>query len=459
MADADPQYWAFISYSHADADVAAKLHRALEAYRLPRVLQRTACPIGKVPDRLFPVFRDQEEMSAGQSLPEVLTRALDASRTLIVLCSPAARESKWVDKEIRYFIRKHGPERVFPVLVDGDPDPRSGAQYAFPTAVLAGDAPRSVSLWSISDPLAVELRPGLGDTRHAVMQLVAAIVGVRLAALTQRALEEERGRRRLSWAVSAGLAVLLVAAGLGWYNAWKAEQLAVAAQAAQWVAEQGRKESEAARAALESTNGLQIHERRTVYDMRGWQAATPEQLARGERVSFSESRNELQVQRTSEAQQSFVHTVNSTSPFGIEIFGTLADMVEKTPREGERVWELTWDISDLPLGEIRTVSWSVRFWNADQTPEQLWAGFRIKQPTRHASFTILFPASRVPDPASIRYTVTDHSGKTDVVRDYTASDGDAPQLAVDPEGAVRLEWHVASPLMESSYRAHWGWKP
>jgi hypothetical protein len=70
-------------------------------------------PRGKVPRRLTPIFRDRNELPASSDLNEEVRNALAASACLIVLCSPEARRSRWVDQEIRYFREKH-PDR--PIL-------------------------------------------------------------------------------------------------------------------------------------------------------------------------------------------------------------------------------------------------------------------------------------------------------------------------------------------------------
>ena len=54
------------------------------------------------------VFRDDEEMGAGQCLGSALEGALDDAENLIVICSPAAAQSKWVDAEVRRFKRRGG---------------------------------------------------------------------------------------------------------------------------------------------------------------------------------------------------------------------------------------------------------------------------------------------------------------------------------------------------------------
>src|SRR5690349_13523496 len=109
MRDEDYKFWAFISYSSRDAAVAKKLHRALETYRIPRDLRGRPGRDGVVPDKLFPIFRDRDELPLASDLGTTITDALRASRYLIVLCSPNSANSRWVDEEVRTF-KKMGRE-------------------------------------------------------------------------------------------------------------------------------------------------------------------------------------------------------------------------------------------------------------------------------------------------------------------------------------------------------------
>ena len=61
------KYWAFISYSHMDRKWGDWLHKALETYRVPRRLVGKESREGKIPDRLFPMFRDREELPVSGS--------------------------------------------------------------------------------------------------------------------------------------------------------------------------------------------------------------------------------------------------------------------------------------------------------------------------------------------------------------------------------------------------------
>src|SRR5690606_23550099 len=90
------RYRAFISYSHADEAIAARLHRRLETYRLPRGISRRGSDDQFLPERLQPVFRDRDELTSAGQLSHAIEAALDQSDALIVICSPAAVASRWV---------------------------------------------------------------------------------------------------------------------------------------------------------------------------------------------------------------------------------------------------------------------------------------------------------------------------------------------------------------------------
>ncbi len=116
-----PKYRAFISYNHRDSVICAKLHRRLDGYRPPPELVGAETDLGRVPDRLHPVFRDREELATSADLPSTIKDALEQSGHLVVICSPNAAASKWVDAEIAYFVEMGRANRIHPVIVEGEP--------------------------------------------------------------------------------------------------------------------------------------------------------------------------------------------------------------------------------------------------------------------------------------------------------------------------------------------------
>src|SRR6202034_225629 len=117
-----PKYRAFISYSHRDSEWADWLHKGIETYRPPRVLIGTSTVRGVVPKRLTPVFRDREELASATDLGTVISGALEQSACQIVICSPPAAKSRWVNEEILAFKRLGREDRIFCLIIAGEPN-------------------------------------------------------------------------------------------------------------------------------------------------------------------------------------------------------------------------------------------------------------------------------------------------------------------------------------------------
>jgi len=209
MADAF-RYLAFLSYSHRDRAQADWLHRALESYRVPRRLVGRPGRDGPLPKRLFPVFRDREELPSSADLSANIGEALRASRTLIVLCSPSAAASRWVDEEVLAFKRLGRSDRILAVIVDGEPNasdtPELGAPECFPRALRHTLGEDGELTTARTEPIAADLRAG-GDGRHAaLLKTIAGVLGVSFDALRQR--DREARRRRWLWRAAGGIAVV-----------------------------------------------------------------------------------------------------------------------------------------------------------------------------------------------------------------------------------------------------------
>jgi tetratricopeptide (TPR) repeat protein len=211
-----PKYWAFLSYSHRDAKWAGWLHRALESYRPPKQLVGTATERGAVPKRLSPIFRDREELASATDLGTSINEALSKSACQIVICSPSAARSRWVNEEILAFKRLGREDRIFCVVVDGEPnasdDPTQAQQECFPPALryrLGADG----GLSSIrTEPIAADARAGKDGRGNAKLKLIAGILGVDFDALRQR---EQRRRQRQLFAIATGaLAGMVLTSGL-----------------------------------------------------------------------------------------------------------------------------------------------------------------------------------------------------------------------------------------------------
>ena len=98
---------AFISYSRKDKPFAVLLERTLRRYTPPSDLP--------VPKRRLDIFRDEEDFT-GTEYYQAVGRHLQGSRKLIVICSPNARASSFVNDEIQRFTQVHAAEDLIPVL-------------------------------------------------------------------------------------------------------------------------------------------------------------------------------------------------------------------------------------------------------------------------------------------------------------------------------------------------------
>lgn len=216
------RFFAFISYSHRDADFVKWLHGALETYVIPGKLRGRATPNGPVPERLMPIFRDRDELPSAASLSDAIRSALAQSSALIVVCSPDASRSRWVDEEVRTFKAMGRASRVFAVLVD-TAGPEAVLDGCAPPSLLhALDASGSIDLGRPAEPLAADARPGKDGRRDALLKLVAGIAGVGFDELKRReGVRQTARRRRLALAAMAGIAAVTLAyigaadAGLG----------------------------------------------------------------------------------------------------------------------------------------------------------------------------------------------------------------------------------------------------
>ena len=194
----DRSYIAFISYKHTkrDAAIAKQVHTLIENYIIPK-------PLRKHGKKLGVVFRDEEELPIASDLTASICTALDASRYLIVVCSPEARQSPWVAREVEYFLKNHDARDAFVILADGEPND------VFPRGLTHVLDPNTGEYQEI-EPLALDVRAGsisssLRKVRTHIKKLYAGMLGCSYDSLVQR--EKSRKFKRLT--ALAALFVLL----------------------------------------------------------------------------------------------------------------------------------------------------------------------------------------------------------------------------------------------------------
>lgn len=205
----DIHYNAFISYRHHPEDirVASRIHRLLERYSVPRAIRKKYGTIRRL-------FRDKDELPITSNLTDTITRALENSDYLIVICSPHTRESTWVQREIETFLLTHDRSRILTVLASGEPS------ETIPEILLREeitDPLTGESRYVDVEPLSCDWRGrSLRSRREELPRLAAALLGCQYDELRQR--ERQYRTRRMAAVFSAALAAALCFAGYVTYN-------------------------------------------------------------------------------------------------------------------------------------------------------------------------------------------------------------------------------------------------
>jgi tetratricopeptide (TPR) repeat protein len=205
-AKSGPVYDAFLSYSHTDLKFAEWLEEQLESYRPPSNIPLL--------NKRLNIFRDESDVRAATDLTEELRKHIGSSRYLIIACSPDARKSEHVRKEIAEFIDAHGSANVLCVLCAGRPNQEVGVEdpaqdQAFPDVLLQPGR----------EPLAADFRAQVlansRTSREELLKIIAPLLGVQKNILAQR--ERERSKRRwkrITYASFVLLGLLLLGAFL-----------------------------------------------------------------------------------------------------------------------------------------------------------------------------------------------------------------------------------------------------
>ena len=235
---ADFRYKAFLSYSHLDRRWGIWLHKALESYRVPKRLVGTSSVRGTIPAKLFPIFRDQEELASSSDLSAEIEKALAQSEFLIVICSPNAARSDWVNQEVLRFKRMGREDRIRTLIIDGDPNAREAvppdeAQSCFPPSLMFRIGADGMLTDERHEAGAADVRPGRDSRNIALLRLVAPLLGVGFDELRQREAEAARRRSLVTRSIAGAFALLLVTAALvGWIALRRTKEAAQKAEEA-----------------------------------------------------------------------------------------------------------------------------------------------------------------------------------------------------------------------------------
>ena len=220
-APSEFRYGAFISYSRkADASLAAAIRTAI---------QRMARPWYRI--RAVRLFQDDASLSANPALWPSIEAGLEQSEHLMILASPASAASRWVEREVQYWITNRPIENIQFVLTEPKGQPRPGSLEwrdvlevlppslvtYFGTGHEDFDSPRFVDLtWVRHGDLPAYYDPRFQD---CMADLAAPIR--HMAKEDLRSADIRQHRRTIRMAIATGATIMLLAVLAG-AAAWTA---------------------------------------------------------------------------------------------------------------------------------------------------------------------------------------------------------------------------------------------
>lgn len=199
-------YDAFLSYSHAtDGRLAPALQEGLHTLAKPWYRRRA-----------LRIFRDKTTLSATPALWPSIEGALRDSRFFILLVSPEAGASPWVEKEVQWWRQNRSSDLTLLGLTAGklawDPASRDFTRGSC--------VPASLRNWFSSEPLWVDLGWAREEVhvslrnarfRDCVAEVAAPLHGVPKDELVGEDIRQHRRTRRVAWGAGIALTALSVA--------------------------------------------------------------------------------------------------------------------------------------------------------------------------------------------------------------------------------------------------------
>jgi hypothetical protein len=263
--------------------------------------------------------------------------------------------------------------------------------------------------------------------------LLAGVLGIPFNSLRQREVVAARRRLRITQAVSGAILALAVAAGF-----------------AGWQTLHFQQESDA-----RQVPGVRVARHATTMDLSGWRETSQADIDRLIKKSLAISIDKYTVVKTQEYGRNYVHIVGTTSKIPPEIICS-CKIVERVSDGASRTtheYLVTFDISELGLEESKVLEYSIKYWNAFQTPDQWWTGFRVLLQTETTEFTVIFPPTKHVLPGTIEFYYHDTQDHPYVGELKAAFEKDDAGLV------AKVVWSVPYPNTDRSYRIRWDWSP
>jgi tetratricopeptide (TPR) repeat protein len=206
-------YDAFISYTHArDMPIASRLQSQMQRLGKPWYRRRA-----------LRIFRDDTSLSVTPALEPSLEAALRQSRFLILLTSLDAAHSRWVSREVQFWLDNKNTDSLLIALTSGELNWDEGAgDFSW-----SDQTPLPLNLKGKfrTEPLWADLRPfrdpSSSDAKllPVAANLASAIHGIPKEDLLSEELTQQRRAKLLAWSAAACLFVLACAAAWQWRQA------------------------------------------------------------------------------------------------------------------------------------------------------------------------------------------------------------------------------------------------
>lgn len=210
------KYFAFISYRGADVEIARKLQRKFNNYKLPSTYTN---PFDSKNHRMQPVCRDRDHFVGGDILPQIKD-AIDHSMYVVMVCTPNMTkyddQTHYVNDEIQHLIDTNRLEHLIPLVFDGkvySPDEyiKANRSYAdpFPDECL----PYALRKWMAthnSHDFTLNIfnleEQGERDEEKMFLRCVATILSEEFSKLWDRfKLDQKKRKRRIILSVASML--------------------------------------------------------------------------------------------------------------------------------------------------------------------------------------------------------------------------------------------------------------
>lgn len=198
------KYFAFISYNSHDVRWGRRLQKKLEHYRMPATL---CSERGWKRTPIQPVFFAPTDIQPG-GLSKELQERLEASRHLVVICSPYSAQSEWVGREIAFFHQLGRTQDIHFFIVEGEPHSEDPDRECFNPMVEQLGLPEILGA-NIHEQ--VHRLPWLNRER-AYVQLVSKLLDVEFDAIWKRH-RRMLIRKTIAWILGT-LAVLAALVGI-----------------------------------------------------------------------------------------------------------------------------------------------------------------------------------------------------------------------------------------------------